>query len=168
MSGPVRTEVEMRRYLTHFSKGVIIGIPCPVAKRLLSEGEWFTGRTSSAECQVTLAWCKKMRPQAGECFYNSQLFCLANDEYAYFEGFYFIGGFPMPHAWIVSSHGRVVDFTVEVVLRNAKRDKTEYDDRQPLYRGVHVVTDLLRLRWDRSLRKPNPIRSPYLFASGST
>ncbi len=49
----------------------------------------------------------------------------------------------MSHAWIVMDDGNVVDFTLEATLQNARRDGTCYDDRPPLYRGLHVETDLL-------------------------
>lgn len=163
MSGPVRTKDEMHRYLTYFSQGLIKGTPCPVSARLLREGRWFTGRASSNDCEVTRRWAKRMRPQSGECFYNSQRFCLAHDGYAYFEGFYFIGGWPMPHAWVVNVYGAVVDFTLEAVLRRARRNRTEYDDRPPLYRGIRIDTDLLRQRVTAGPRRPNPLRLPYLF-----
>ena len=165
MKQKMRTKEEMVKYLRCFSKGQITGSPCPVAKRLLKEGQWFSGRSAVSECELTLSWSRKMRPRAGECFYNAQKFCLANTTFNYFEGYYFIGGFPMPHAWVVGADSNVVDFTIEVVLRNAIRNKTVYDARPPLYRGLKIDTTLLRLRFESRPKSPNPLREPYLFSN---
>jgi hypothetical protein len=162
----MRTKEELRRYLGYFSNGKM-GPPCPVAKQLIKKGQWFVGRAYVAVYDITQGWAKRMRPQAGQCFYNAQRFCLANLDYSYFEGFYFIGGFPMPHGWVVGMDGRVIDFTLEVVLRNAKRNRTDYDDRPPLYRGLWVETHLIKKRFENAPRRPNPLRRPFLFAPPS-
>ena len=160
----MRTKEEMMTYLGYFSKGQITGTPCPVAKRLMNEGEWFIGRAHVCEYELTLDWSKKMRPRAGECFYNSQKFCLSNANFSYFEGFYFIGGQPMQHAWVVGEDNRVVDFTIEAVLRKALRNGTEYDNRPPVYRGIRVDTNVLRSRFASRPKRPNSLRLPHLFS----
>jgi hypothetical protein len=164
MQQKMRTKEEMVTYLKYFAKGQITGTPCSVARRLLQEGQWFIGRANVSDCELTLSWSRKMRPRAGECFYNSQKFCLANNNFSYFEGYYFIGGLPMPHAWVVGKDNKVVDFTIEVVLRNAIRNKTDYDNRPPLYRGIRIETNILQLRLGSRPKRPNPLREPQLFS----
>ncbi len=127
----LRTKKEMRYYLRHFRRHDSF------AALVLSKGEWFLGRANVDDSEATKRWKKKNRPRAQECFYNAQRFCM-NCRGRYFEGYMFIGGLPMHHAWVAMDDGRVVDFTIEAVLRKARREKTLVDLTDPLYCGVEV------------------------------
>lgn len=105
---------------------------------ILKNGQWFLGRAAVDDYEIAIAWKKHRRPRAGECFYNAQKFCMDYREHAYWEGYYLIGGTPIHHAWVVMDDGKVVDFTLEAVLRKARREKTTVDETTPLYYGVNV------------------------------
>lgn len=103
----------------------------PFAGIVIRLGEWFEGMAKVDDFDLTKQWKKDNRPKAKQCFYNSQMFCCENLGYRYFEGFVLVGGFPIHHAWIVS-RGRVFDFTLGAMVRQAKRAGVIYDEI-PLY-----------------------------------
>jgi hypothetical protein len=110
----------------------------PLAKLIIKKGEWFIGRAKVDDYEIATKWRKSERPKAQQCFFNAQAFCMENQGYRYLEGYMLIGGWPLQHAWIVMKDGNVVDFTLEAVLRKAKREHNLVDDRPPLYYGVEV------------------------------
>jgi len=116
----------------------------PLAGIVLKRGRWFLGRANVADYAVTAKWKKKRKPQVHDCFYNAQEFCLDHPEFSYWEGYFLILGNPAHHAWIVMDDGCVVDFTLEAVLQEAKRQKIRADAiRAPLYYGVTVPADYI-------------------------
>jgi hypothetical protein len=128
----MRTKKDMIKYLKIFRE------TDPFAGVMLSRGQWFLGRANVDDYAITKEWRTKRRPRAQECFYNAQKFSMHHPAFGYFEGYFFIGGMPMKHAWIVMDDGHVIDFTLEAVLRKAKRQKTLVDAMTPLYYGVEV------------------------------
>ena len=137
----MRTKTDMRRWLRSYRTDFDV----PFAGLVLAKGEWFLGRASVDDYEITRLWQKQKKPRAGQCFYNAQQFCIACGIYRYFEGYFLIGGTPMDHAWVVMDDGKVIDFTLEAVLRKVKRTKKgAYDDRPPLYLGVEVPVPFLQ------------------------
>jgi hypothetical protein len=107
---------------------------------------WFHGRTGSNGYESTRRWRKKHRPQAQDCFYNAQSFCLDHDEAGYFEGYVLCLPTldPAYHAWTAMPDGKVVDFTLEAMERVAKRHEVPCDTRKALYVGLGVPTAFIR------------------------
>jgi hypothetical protein len=127
-----RTKKSMRDFLR------VLRAHDDMAALVLSKGEWFDGKAEVDDYEITKAWKKERRPTAKQCFYNAQTFCMEHVEHRYFEGYALIAGIPMPHAWVVMDDGKVVDFTLEAMLRKAKRERAIVDERPPLYYGVEV------------------------------
>lgn len=129
----MRTKKEMRHYLWQWKDHF------PLAGLVLKKGQWFIGRAESDDYEIALEWRRRRKPQAQECHFNSQQFCTDCHDVRYFEGYFFVGGTPIEHAWVVMDDGKVVDFTVEALERKAKRDKSIFiDPMTPLYCGVAV------------------------------
>jgi len=150
----MRTKKDMRYYLR---------LEAPrdaLARMVLRQGTWFLGRARADDYRTSKEWKTLRRPRAQRCFYNSQRFCVDHTGYKYFEGFMLIGGLPMHHAWVLMQDGRVVDFTLEAVLRKAKRDKAVVDLTTPLYNGLAVPRWFI-LRWLIESRCGEPLAESY-------
>ena len=129
----MRTKKEMRHYLRQWRGH------SPLADFVLRKGQWFMGRAESDDYEIALEWRRKQKPQPQECYFNSQQFCSDCHGFHYFEGYYFIGGTPIEHAWVVMDDGKVVDFTIEALERKAKQDRSIFiDPMTPLYCGVAI------------------------------
>lgn len=126
--------IDEMRHLSNFgSKGDYV----------LSNGTWFEGRGRVDDYEIAIEWKRRRRPRGGQCFKNAREFCLAHQNVRYFEGFYLIFETPLDHAWVVMDDHKVVDFTLEAVIRKLKRDKDKVHVRPPLYLGVEVPRDKL-------------------------
>lgn len=91
-------------------------------------------------------WQKNKRPEPNECFYNAQLFCHGHPEVRYFEGYLWIAGLPLHHAWNLLPDGIHIDFTVEAMERKLTPEQRAVDPREPLYCGVEVPRAHVRTR----------------------
>src|SRR5262245_64638528 len=105
----MRTKKEMRHYLRQWKDHL------PLAGLVLKKGQWFIGRARSDEYEIALEWRRRRRPQVQECHFNAQQFCTDCHDFRYFEGYFFVGGMPIEHAWVVMDDEKVVDFTVEAM-----------------------------------------------------
>ena len=111
-----------------------------LAALLLEKGSWFEGRVDSDEYAPTKKWKKKQKPEAQDCFYNSQKFCAEDNGTRYFEGFVLVqkGMIPSEHAWVVMQDCRVVDFTLEALEVIVAEEENTVDTRGALYVGLEV------------------------------
>ena len=108
---------------------------------LLKKGSWFDGRAGSDEYAAAKKWKKKRKPEAQDCFYNSQEFCTEDNGSRYFEGFVLTKKGMLPpaeHAWIVMQDGRVVDFTLEALEVVVAKKKYAVDTTGALYLGLEI------------------------------
>ena len=115
---------------------------------LLEKGSWFEGRADSDEYAASKQWKKKRKPEAQDCFYNSQEFCAEGNGTQYFEGFVIVqsGIIPSEHAWVVMQDGRVVDFTLEALEVIVAENGNTVDSRGALYVGVEVPSAIIAER----------------------
>jgi hypothetical protein len=136
----MKMKKEMKSYLRMLAKyhteNGMTGLPA----LLLEKGLWFEGRADSDEYAATKKWKKKRKPEAQDCFYNSQEFCAEDNGSRYFEGFVLIQKriTPSEHAWVVMQDGRVVDFTLEALEVVAAEKGITVDTRGALYVGVEI------------------------------
>lgn len=137
IDGPMRPRRLMIDEIQHLGNFETIG------NYVHSNGTWFEGRARVDDYEIAVEWKKRRRPRGGKCFKNAREFCLAYPSVRYFEGFYLILETPFDHAWVVMDDHRVVDFTLEAVIRKLKREKGEVHVRPPLYLGVEVPRDNL-------------------------
>jgi hypothetical protein len=137
VDGPIRPRCMMTEEIKHLPNFESIG------RYVLSNGTWFEDRARVRDYAIAVDWEKEQRPKGGQCFANAREFCLAIPKVRYFEGFYLIFENPQDHAWIVMEDGQVLDFTLEVVIRNLKTEKDQVHVRPPLYLGVEVPRDQL-------------------------
>lgn len=109
-----------------------------LASIVLSKGTWFEGKANSDDYELAKAWKMDMRPKPKQCFYNAQMFNMDYRQFKYFEGFAVVlsNHPPVHHAWNVY-RGKVIDFTLEAMIRKAKREGVIYN-AVPLYFGVTV------------------------------
>lgn len=136
----MRTKKEMRHYLKQWRSDI------PLAAIVLKHGEWFLGCANVDDYEIAKEFKKSRRPRAQQCFYNAQQFCIDHRGFKYFEGYMLIPGWPMHHAWVVMRDGKVVDFTLEAMLRKAKREHGLVDTTPPLYYGVEVPRTFIMKR----------------------
>lgn len=115
----------------------------PIRHFVLRKGTWFDGRASVKDYPSAVKWRRKHKPQGGKCFQNAREFCLGHPEAKYIEGYYLIFETPEAHAWVVMPDGKVLDFTLEAVIRDLKKEKKKVHVRPPLYLGVEVPHDRL-------------------------
>jgi hypothetical protein len=134
------TKNEMESFLrtlaTYQTESGQAGLPA----LLLEKGSWFEGRADSDEYAVTKQWKKKRKPEAQDCFYNSQEFCAEVKGSRYFEGFVLVqtGLLPSEHCWVVMQDCRVVDFTLEALEVIVPDKGLTVDSRGALYVGLEV------------------------------
>lgn len=116
-----------------------LGEPC-LETNLLGRGVWFEGRRHSDDYEQTKVYRKKYRPKSKQCYFNSQMYCCADDSARYFEGFaiFQFAVVPADHAWVVMPDGCVVDFTFEALERKAKRLKLKCDTSDAVYFGLEI------------------------------
>jgi hypothetical protein len=137
VDGPMRPAslmIDGLKYLTRFG---------PIRHFVLKNGTWFEGRATVKDYSMALKWRRKHKPLAGKCFQNAREFCIYHPEAKYFEGFYLIFETPEDHAWVVMPDGKVLDFTLEAVIRDLKSARKEVHVRPPLYLGVEVPNERL-------------------------
>jgi hypothetical protein len=137
IDSPMRSRRMMIDELQHLDNFESIG------SYLLSNGTWFEGRAKVDDYEIAVESKSRRRPRVGKCFQNARAFCLTCPNVRYFEGFYLIIETPHNHAWVVMNDHRIVDFTLEAVIRKLKREKDEVHVRPPLYLGVEVPRDNL-------------------------
>lgn len=113
---------------------------------VLRYGDWFFGRANVAEYEAAELWKSRRRPRAGHCFYNAQTYCIDHREATYWEGYFLIRGLPIHHGWVVMEDGRVVDFTIEAVIRKLIRERKPVDETIPLYLGINVPRPYIKER----------------------
>ncbi|MBX9677312.1 MAG: hypothetical protein K2X38_01025 [Gemmataceae bacterium] len=129
----MRTKKDLRHYLRQWKDRF------PLAGIVLRKGQWFIGRAQSGEYEEAIQWRRKRNPQPQECYFNSQHFCSDCRVSRHFEGYLFIKGTPIEHAWAVMDDSKVVDHTIEALERKAEIDKSiPIETMTPLYYGVEV------------------------------
>ena len=127
---------------------------------LLKKGLWFEGRADSDEYATAKKWKKKLKPEAQDCFYNSQEFCMEHRGIRYFEGFVIVQKeSPSEHAWVVMPDNRVVDFTLEALEVVAAEKQIAVDTAEALYLGLEIpkafiVEQLNATGWYDSIADP--------------
>ena len=137
VDGPMRSPdlmIEGLTYLNHFAS---------IRHFVLNNGTWFEGRSNVKDYPSAVKWRRKHKPQSGKCFQNAREFCICHPEAKYFEGYYLIFETPEDHAWVVMPDGKVLDFTLEAVIRDLMKQKKEVNVRPPRYLGVEVPHDRL-------------------------
>jgi hypothetical protein len=111
--------------------------------RLLADGKGFTGRVNTADYPDLAEYKKRERPERGMCYMNAQRFCLYNEGYEYYEGYWHGGIIPVHHGWLVRD-GKVIDFTAEAcdVLKAEWGNYPSPSEND--YFGVRIDTDFIR------------------------
>ncbi len=79
------------------------------------------------------------------CYYNCQTTLMRNPNLRYYEGFAF-NIIPMDHAWLIDSHGQVVDPTWALI--------SGWDKFKPDYFGIHIPREIVEADLLALERKP--------------
>lgn len=99
--------------------------------------------TPSVKSPVVNNWVLACKPQAKECFFNSQKLAMEVDGVTYYEGVFCTAYDPVPvtHAWI-EFEGQLYDVTAEAYFRKLKADGAIEADAPEItyYLGIPVQT----------------------------
>jgi hypothetical protein len=116
----MNSEQGIVQYLRQIQK-MLSGKQAEFYQWVLDNGKYFKGTERDRKKEDELIVKRRVSHKIKQCFYNSQILLLEDDDLQYYEGWYVPENlFPIEHGFVVHK-GKVIDVTA-----NSRKDVIEY------------------------------------------